>query len=286
MRRICAKYPGDYWRGLEDALAYPTEFVDDLTAGGFLAALIPQEYGGAGLPIRAAAVILEEINVAGCTATPVPRADVHHGHRAAARQRGAEAALPAGDRARRIAAAGVRRHRADHRLRHHQAEDPRGARGQRPLRRQRPEGVDLARAAFRPDAAAGAHHAGRGGEEAHRRALGVPGRHPRGARQGHGDPAARGDDQPQHHRDLLRQSRSAGREPDRRGRAGASLHPRRHERRAHPGRLGSGRRRPLVPEEGGRLRQRAASCSAARSARTRACSFRSRAPMPSSRPPT
>ena len=49
--------------------AYPTEFVEDLTAGGFLAALIPQEYGGAGLPIRAAAAILEEINIAGCTAT-------------------------------------------------------------------------------------------------------------------------------------------------------------------------------------------------------------------------
>ena len=49
--------------------AYPTEFVKDLTEGGFLAALIPQEYGGAGLPIRAAAAILEEINIAGCTAT-------------------------------------------------------------------------------------------------------------------------------------------------------------------------------------------------------------------------
>jgi acyl-CoA dehydrogenase len=43
--------------------------VADLTVGGYLAALIPQEYGGAGLPIRAAAAILEEINVAGCTAT-------------------------------------------------------------------------------------------------------------------------------------------------------------------------------------------------------------------------
>src|SRR3954451_3614326 len=69
VRRICAKYPGAYWRDLEDRSAYPTELVADLTAGGYLAALIPEEYGGGGLPIRAAAAILEEINLAGCTAT-------------------------------------------------------------------------------------------------------------------------------------------------------------------------------------------------------------------------
>jgi len=69
VRRICAKYPGPYWRDLEERSAYPTELVTDLTTGGYLAALIPQEYGGAGLPIRAAAAILEEINIAGCTAT-------------------------------------------------------------------------------------------------------------------------------------------------------------------------------------------------------------------------
>ena len=60
VRRICQKYPGEYWRALEDRSEYPTAFVADLTAGGYLAALIPQDYGGAGLPIRAAAVILEE----------------------------------------------------------------------------------------------------------------------------------------------------------------------------------------------------------------------------------
>ena len=58
VRRICQKYPGEYWRDLEERSAYPTEMVNDLTAGGFLAALIPQEYGGAGLPIRAAGAIL------------------------------------------------------------------------------------------------------------------------------------------------------------------------------------------------------------------------------------
>jgi acyl-CoA dehydrogenase len=69
VRKICAKYPGAYWRELEERSGYPTEMVNDLTAGGYLAALIPQDYGGAGLPLRAAAAILEEINVAGCTAT-------------------------------------------------------------------------------------------------------------------------------------------------------------------------------------------------------------------------
>src|SRR6266513_2086198 len=69
VRKICEKYPGAYWRKLEDEQAYPSEFVEELTEGGFLASLIPEEYGGSGLPLRAAAVILEEINASGCTAS-------------------------------------------------------------------------------------------------------------------------------------------------------------------------------------------------------------------------
>src|SRR2546421_703969 len=69
VRKICEKYPGAYWRKLEDEQAYPTEFIAELTEGGFLASLIPEEYGGSGLPLRAAAVILEEINASGCTAS-------------------------------------------------------------------------------------------------------------------------------------------------------------------------------------------------------------------------
>jgi acyl-CoA dehydrogenase len=69
VRRICAGYPGTYWSALEDKEAYPTEFVNELTEAGFLAALIPEEYGGSGLPVRAAAVILEEINASGCVAS-------------------------------------------------------------------------------------------------------------------------------------------------------------------------------------------------------------------------
>jgi acyl-CoA dehydrogenase len=69
IRKICEGYPGAYWRKLEDEQAYPTEFIEELTRGGFLASLIPEEYGGSGLPLRAAAVILEEINASGCTAS-------------------------------------------------------------------------------------------------------------------------------------------------------------------------------------------------------------------------
>ena len=160
VRKICEKYPGAYWRGLEDEQAYPTEFVNELTEGGFLASLIPEEYGGSGLPLRAAAVILEEINASGCTASQghaqmyIMGTLLRHGSPEQ------KAALSAEDRVGRIALAGVRRHRADHRLRYDKAEDPRGARRQRrPLPRQRPEGVDLARPALRPDAAPGAHDA-------------------------------------------------------------------------------------------------------------------------------
>ncbi|MGE5202126.1 MAG: acyl-CoA dehydrogenase family protein [Acidobacteriota bacterium] len=68
VRKICADFPGAYWRDLEAREAYPTEFVQALTRAGFLGALIPEEYGGSGLPLRAASVVLEEIHAAGCNA--------------------------------------------------------------------------------------------------------------------------------------------------------------------------------------------------------------------------
>jgi acyl-CoA dehydrogenase len=66
VRRLCADFPGEYWRKLDDRRAYPREFVDAVTKAGYLSALIPEEYGGSGLPIAAAAAILEEIQRAGC----------------------------------------------------------------------------------------------------------------------------------------------------------------------------------------------------------------------------
>jgi alkylation response protein AidB-like acyl-CoA dehydrogenase len=64
VRRLCEDFPGTYWRGLEPS-SYPTEFVQALTDHGWLAALIPEEYGGSGLSLTAAAVILEEVSASG-----------------------------------------------------------------------------------------------------------------------------------------------------------------------------------------------------------------------------
>lgn len=69
--RLCADFPGDYWRDLEKqppSGSYPTAFIEALTESGYLAALIPEEFGGAGLPIRGGAVILETLNRMGCSA--------------------------------------------------------------------------------------------------------------------------------------------------------------------------------------------------------------------------
>ena len=66
VRALCADFPGEYWRKLDRERAYPSEFVAALTKAGFLAALIPEEYGGSGLPLSAAAAILEEIHATGC----------------------------------------------------------------------------------------------------------------------------------------------------------------------------------------------------------------------------
>ena len=64
--KLCARFPGDYWRALDRDMAYPQEFVAALTEAGWLAMLIPEAYGGAGLPLTAAAAVLEEIQRAGC----------------------------------------------------------------------------------------------------------------------------------------------------------------------------------------------------------------------------
>jgi alkylation response protein AidB-like acyl-CoA dehydrogenase len=65
VRDLCAQFPGTYWQGLEPD-RYPEEFVTALTEHGWLAALIPEEFGGAGLGLTAASVIMEEINASGC----------------------------------------------------------------------------------------------------------------------------------------------------------------------------------------------------------------------------
>src|SRR5215813_5704823 len=64
--KLCAQFPGEYWRKLDREMAYPKAFVDALTQAGYLSVLIPEEYGGAGLKLSAAAAVLEEIQRAGC----------------------------------------------------------------------------------------------------------------------------------------------------------------------------------------------------------------------------
>src|ERR1700710_1927972 len=64
--KLCAQFPGEYWRKLDREMKYPTEFVNALTEAGYLSVLIPEEYNGAGLKLSAAAAILEEIQRAGC----------------------------------------------------------------------------------------------------------------------------------------------------------------------------------------------------------------------------
>ena len=64
--RLCARFPGPYWQALDRDRSYPIEFVQALTEAGFLSVLIPEEYGGSGLGLRAGTAILEEVHRSGC----------------------------------------------------------------------------------------------------------------------------------------------------------------------------------------------------------------------------
>ena len=65
VRKLCARFPGEYWRALDRDRIYPTQFVAALTEAGFLSVLIPEEYGGSGLGLGAATAVLEEIHRSG-----------------------------------------------------------------------------------------------------------------------------------------------------------------------------------------------------------------------------
>ena len=70
IRDLCRRFPPEYWRAADEARRYPQEFVQALTEAGWLGALIPEEYGGAGLGMLDAGLILEEINRSGGNAAP------------------------------------------------------------------------------------------------------------------------------------------------------------------------------------------------------------------------
>src|SRR5947199_9428774 len=65
VRALCSRFPDAYWRETDQARAYPEEFVRTLTEAGYLSALIPKEYGGLGLGVTEASIVLEEINRSG-----------------------------------------------------------------------------------------------------------------------------------------------------------------------------------------------------------------------------
>ena len=166
-----------------------------------------------------------------------------------------KAQVSAADRQRRIAAAGVRRHRADQRHRHVLAARPSRERdgdhyvvnGQK-IWTSRAEHSDLMLLLARTTPK----------EQAKKRTDGlsvflVDMREAQDRRADH--PADPHHDEPRHHRGVLRQLRGAGRQPDRRGRQGLSLHPLRHECRAHPDRRRMHRRRQMVHRQGHRLCQ-------------------------------
>ena len=118
VRDLCRSFPDAYWRELDARRAYPDAFVKALTDAGYLAALIPEEFGGSGLGIAEASVILEEINRSGANAGAC-HAQMYtmgtllrHGSEAQKREYLPKIAT------RRAAPAGVRRERADDRLRH------------------------------------------------------------------------------------------------------------------------------------------------------------------------
>ena len=70
VREVCADFPNEYWRALDEKREYPEAFVQAMTESGYLGALIPKEYGGMGLGLCAACAILEEVNRSGANAGP------------------------------------------------------------------------------------------------------------------------------------------------------------------------------------------------------------------------
>ena len=255
VRALCAEFPGEYWRKLDRERAYPTEFVAALTKAGFLAALIPEEYGGSGLTMSAAVAIMEEIHAAGCNGAAC-HAQMYTmgtccGTAAPSRSSAICPASPSGEL--RLQAFGVTEPTSGTdtlALRTTAVRDGNEhyvINGQK-IWTSRAEHSDLMLLLARTTPR----------EQVKKRTEGlsvflVDMRTRAG--QGPDDQADPHHDEPRHHGGVLRQYARAGGKPDRRGGQGLPLHPLRHERRAHPDRGGVHRRRQMVHREGDRLRQ-------------------------------
>ena len=284
VRKLCEGYPGEYWRKLDAARAYPAEFVDALTQAGYLAALIPEEFGGAGLTLSAAAAVLEEIQRSGgnggaCHAQMYVMGTVLR-HGSEAQKARYLPGVASGEL--RMQAFGVTeptsgtdtssirtfaRRDGDHYV----------VNGQK-IWTSRAEYSDLmvllARTTPREEVAKrtdGLSVFILDMREALGNGLTI---RPIRTMMNHATTEV-----------FFDNVRIPGGKPDRRGRQGLPLHPVGHERRAHPDRRRM-RRRCQVAVEKASAYAASAMCSAARSAPTRASSFRSRAPMPTCAPPS
>ena len=147
IRDLCAQFPDEYFRKVDQARGYPEEFVNALTQAGWMAALIPQEYGGSGLGLTEASVIMEEINRCGgnsgaCHGQLYNMGTLlRHGSTEQKNQY-----LPKIDGG----------HRTDYRHRHHKDQNDRCEK-RRSLCHQRAKGLDFTHSAFGLDDFAGAH---------------------------------------------------------------------------------------------------------------------------------
>ena len=219
VRELCAKFPGEYWRGLEPD-RYPTEFVQALTENGWLAALIPEEFGGSGLPLSYAGAILEEIcasggNAGACHAQMYTMGTVLR-HGSDEQKQRYLPQIASGEL--RLQAFAVTEPNVGSDTTRIQTRAKKVDGGYRVIG---PEDLDLARGALGPDGAARAHDAARRGDQADAGPVDVPGRHAHRRRRAH-DHADQDDDQPLDDRALLRRAVRARRRADRRPRATAS----------------------------------------------------------------
>ncbi len=123
VRALCAEFPAEYHREVDQRRGYPEAFVDALTKAGWMAALIPQQYGGSGLGLCEASVIMEEINRAGGNSGACHGQMYNMGTLLRHGSAAAETTLPAANRQRRAAPAKHGRDRAQHRHRHDEDQD-------------------------------------------------------------------------------------------------------------------------------------------------------------------
>ena len=231
---LCRDFDDAYWLNKDREGGFPFEFHKAMADAGWLGVCIPEEYGGSGLGITEAAH--HHAHDLGVRRRHVRRLRDPHEHLRPqsgrrVRQRRAAQAHAAADGGRQAEIL-LRGHRAEHRPEHHAAEAARRAQG-RPLRRQRPEGVDLHRAGRRQDAAAGAHHAAGGDQESDQRPQPVLHRLRPQARA-HARDREDGPQGGRLQRAVLREFRDPGGGPHRRGRPRLRIHPARDEPGAHP----------------------------------------------------